>query len=836
MTINWQMLRSQRALAAFVLGVAFLVGCRRSSSPLDRLGMRNAPARAATPTATPMPLPGVLAIQTAVASELAVMEAAPGGGDSQGFSAASSLSPSPGELNAEGALAQRALEDGDYGTAIPLLKAIQGDPATPEYPALMLSLARAYTANSHPQDALSVLEQLVTQPMPPALLAQTVGLMGARYEDLGEWRAAIQAFEYYLELQDDAAPYVRWHIAKAYLALGNGTRAVEQLEQIDLELLPPPQRAEVLEKLASLQSLLGSPDQALVTYDSILEFAEYTDYRALVRFRRGEALRLAARYTDAAGVFAAVAREAPTTYAAYLALVALDEMEVPALTTLERAEVLCHVGLYSAALEELYHHSTTVEEDDARIHYLMGLAYEGLGEYPSALASYDTAITEYPSTAAAADARYAKAEAAVATGGDPSVVYGEFAQECPIHEQAPEALWRAARYSESLGDWPHASDFYWRLHTGYPDDSHAADAAFRHGLAYYVMGYPDSAWTLWSEALERTSDPKARARLLTWLGSAALATGDPGAAHDFWEQAADTSPWSYYGLRGSDLAGGVSMRVTGPGSEHLQGRLSDEDWEELERWVMGWSQSAAQDATDLLAHPQTGCNAALWQLGWRDEAIASYRDLRGKIEDSPGALLALTKAASELEADWVTIPIAEQLLALAAQADQDPPQALLRLAYPTTFGHLIVPDAQARGVDPLLFLALVRQESRFDPNAVSYAGATGLTQVMPATGEWIALQLGEQAFDVGLLRRPSVSVRYGVYYLANALSLYGGDWIAALVAYNAGPGNLEQWSGGQAITDYDLFYEMLPVAESQDYVRLIYEGYRRYLAIYLAGN
>ena len=78
---------------------------------------------------------------------------------------------------------------------------------------------------------------------------------------------------------------------------------------------------------------------------------------------------------------------------------------------------------------------------------------------------------------------------------------------------------------------------------------------------------------------------------------------------------------------------------------------------------------------------------------------------------------------------------------------------------------------------PLLFLALIRQESRFDPQAVSYAGATGLTQVMPETGQWIASRLGVEPFSTRLLERPAISVRFGIWYMAQSLELFDRDWI-----------------------------------------------------------
>ena len=131
---------------------------------------------------------------------------------------------------------------------------------------------------------------------------------------------------------------------------------------------------------------------------------------------------------------------------------------------------------------------------------------------------------------------------------------------------------------------------------------------------------------------------------------------------------------------------------------------------------------------------------------------------------------------------------------------------------------------------------MMRQESRFDPVALSYAGAQGLMQVMPDTGAWIADRIGDANYTTMHLRRPIVSIQYGTWFIKWLLDLYDRDWIATLVAYNAGPGNLRRWTNDEPIPDHDLFYETIPVQQAQDYVRLIYEQYRAYEALYTSTD
>jgi soluble lytic murein transglycosylase len=125
----------------------------------------------------------------------------------------------------------------------------------------------------------------------------------------------------------------------------------------------------------------------------------------------------------------------------------------------------------------------------------------------------------------------------------------------------------------------------------------------------------------------------------------------------------------------------------------------------------------------------------------------------------------------------------------------------------------------------------VRQESLFDAGIGSQAGAQGLAQVMPSTGEWIASQLGETSFSYGDLLRPCVSVRYGVWYLAQQFTYLGGDAFAALAAYNAGPGNAAAWRD-LANGDPDLFFETIAFSETRRYLSTVLPNYYHYRRLY----
>jgi soluble lytic murein transglycosylase len=178
-----------------------------------------------------------------------------------------------------------------------------------------------------------------------------------------------------------------------------------------------------------------------------------------------------------------------------------------------------------------------------------------------------------------------------------------------------------------------------------------------------------------------------------------------------------------------------------------------------------------------------------------------------------------------------SITAAADVLQAADVDTLEAPRFLARLRYPLYFADLIVPVATAYGIDPLLLFATVRQESLFDGIATSYATAQGLMQIIPATGEYIAIKLGWTDYQNSDLYRPVVSVQFGTYYLWEQLQTFEGDTFAALAAYNAGPGNAAGWKQ-VAPDDPDAFVEAITFEQPQTYVMHIYEQYAIYAALY----
>jgi soluble lytic murein transglycosylase-like protein len=140
------------------------------------------------------------------------------------------------------------------------------------------------------------------------------------------------------------------------------------------------------------------------------------------------------------------------------------------------------------------------------------------------------------------------------------------------------------------------------------------------------------------------------------------------------------------------------------------------------------------------------------------------------------------------------------------------------LLYPDPFPESFTKAAAKHGLPRALLLAIARTESAFDPRARSWAGALGLTQVMPATAEKVKAGSSARLFD------PELNLDLGAAYLKSLVEKFDGKWYLAIAAYNAGPAAVEKWLARYPGASPELFADLIPYAETRNYVRKVLEA------------
>jgi soluble lytic murein transglycosylase len=153
------------------------------------------------------------------------------------------------------------------------------------------------------------------------------------------------------------------------------------------------------------------------------------------------------------------------------------------------------------------------------------------------------------------------------------------------------------------------------------------------------------------------------------------------------------------------------------------------------------------------------------------------------------------------------------------QQDEVPPY-FVKMYYPVGYVDAIQKNGKRFGVDPYLAMALILQESYYNPKARSRVGATGLMQLMPGTGKELARKLHGR-FSVTHLEDPETNIELGMYHLQHMIQLFAGQVPLAVASYNAGQGNVLKWRRAARSKPMDEFLESIPFPETRNYVKRV---------------
>jgi len=159
------------------------------------------------------------------------------------------------------------------------------------------------------------------------------------------------------------------------------------------------------------------------------------------------------------------------------------------------------------------------------------------------------------------------------------------------------------------------------------------------------------------------------------------------------------------------------------------------------------------------------------------------------------------------------------------------PMAYWRILFPEPWWETIKAESAKNNLDPYLVAAQIRQESEFNPSAVSKANAYGLMQLLPSVGKTLARQEGMSNFQSFQLFDPATNIRLGTRYLRQTLDKFGGVTEYALAAYDAGDSRVEDWQAAGPYQGIDEFVESIPFTETRGYVESILRNMETYRAI-----
>lgn len=341
-----------------------------------------------------------------------------------------------------------------------------------------------------------------------------------------------------------------------------------------------------------------------------------------------------------------------------------------------------------------------------------------------------------------------------------------------------------------------------------PASPFAREALYRLADRCLKAGDDDCAAKAWDDYVERYPRGEQTAQVAYEAGVRHERAGRGDRAQAMYSAAIAADPTAYHAIRAADRLGAdpLAMVLAQP-----------------ESWPAGPEDAgdAAGVVRRLRALDDAGADDA-----WEAELDAQTR----RLADRPYALLLVAEGVRD---GGHTVPAIRLGRRLLEQRGGQWDERLLRVVFPLAFRGVLMDEADRTDIDPWLLAGLVRQESSFDPDAKSWVGARGLSQIMPSTGKWLAPGAGVRNFSPELLSVPEINLRMGARYLRDQLRRYRGARDLALAAYNAGPGRADRWKRELGYgRDVDAFREKIPFAETREYVKVVIRNAELYRRLY----
>ena len=490
---------------------------------------------------------------------------------------------------------------------------------------------------------------------------------------------------------------------------------------------------------------------------------------------------------------------------------------------LARALKLIDGGDYTRARKELASllpRLSAADVDLARVR--MGAAQYLAGEYKPAyqhLSSFQATTTE-----AEAERLYYLVQCARHLDRMDEMVanLNHLSQAYPQSGWRLQALVAAANYYSAHDQKETAESFYRTCYESFPNDSRSSHCHWKVAWAQYLRD-PARAAAMLREHLTRYPDSEHASPAIYFLGRIAESNQDWGAARVYYERLNSLYPNYYYSML-------ARSRLSQPGANAARSV-------ETSQFLTALQLTKPAHPETFVATPLTKERierARLLATAGLDDFAEGELRCGAKTDGQPQLMaLELAELATRRDApDQAIRYIKRYAPAYLSMALDTAPDKFWRLAFPLPYRNSIEAYARERSLDPYMVAALIRQESEFNPRAVSRANARGLTQVMPGTGRELGRKLKIPKYRTAMLFTPDTNVKIGTYYLKALLDQLQGKWEATLASYNAGKSRVTGWLVATNYHEPAEFIESIPFSETRVYVQSVMRNAEVYRRLY----
>ena len=641
----------------------------------------------------------------------------------------------------------------------------------------------------------------------------------------------------YAEVED----YVRYHLIWAQAQTGKHEKARDNALELlkrnpdtllyaKLQLTIAEAQTQLQEKEAAIKTLKG----AIRSITENFNHQKFREFLPDLIFKLAEIQEQSEKQTEAYLNFRLLHiqypnhDQTPEAEAALKRLSALGAVKEVPLTLEEYTDRI--QGLFEdVRYEEIIREIQKLQKENdllpGRFYFFLARAHGGLRDRKSANKVLQKFLKTYPHHAKVQNARFDIGRNLWNLGRpmQGAKYFKEVTQDAPSSELAVKAQFFLGKIYEEQKNFPEALKNYQAALEKYPDDDYAQWAGWRLGWVHYLDKKFDQAFNKFQEAANRFPDKSFIEYNLYWSAKSAEKMNKKDVARDLYAKVAELYPYTFHGIRAKDKLVALEVKDV----ENVKSDTVPQTPKE-ESLKLGRPLSTREEFHHMRANE-------LAKLGLTQEARREIGELQKTVRKNLTGVLWLSQLYHQAQG------YAESLRLLHLYKDfttkpkeKDLSENFWKHFFPLAYEEAVLGYAKSREVDPFFVNGIIRQESLFDSQALSPAGARGLMQIMPATGKNLYPKTKfKKPFETDALFDPDLNIRLGVKYVSQLNKRFNRNGMHILISYNAGPHVLKKWLKrfGHLI-DQDVFIESIPYPETRRYVKHVLRNMGIYKALY----
>ena len=652
----------------------------------------------------------------------------------------------------------------------------------------------------------------------------------------------LKSLKEYPEIED----YVRFSLAQAFSQEGENEAALKQVTHL-LENFPQtmtyPQaqllHADILKRLGKTEEAISALDQAVqwianhFAVDKLKEsLAEIISRQAQLHLELGQNKNAYALYRG----LTIHHPSDPITLRAFSEMKRLESLPDVDATPVNLKERSLRIRnllddvRYDQVIQEVQELNPPGSHLPGKYYFYLARAYQGLKKRSEAIQTLKTFLKLYPLHGRVDEAHFQIGRNLWNLGKDRAAInyLKKAGKENKVSDVSIKSQFIIGRIHEGNKQYPQAIKQYNHVAAQFGNAEYAQWSAWRMGWIHYLSNHYQKAHDQFQENARRYPAGDFIEYNLFWRGKSLEKLGKGDAARKNYRDVAQNYPYTYYGIRARERLGVYSIPIRPEENTSYRVKKIALIEEKIPPVRLGRALAPQEKVHHVRAMEMT-------QLGFYGNAKWEVYYLEKSVRKNLAGVMWLSSLYNDAKAYAESV----RLLHLyrdyrSKQGEKDLSEQFWKYFFPLAYAETIQSASRMHDIDPYFVKGLIRQESLFDAQSLSPAGARGLMQIMPETGKQLyPTDQYDRPFAEELLYDPNLNIQLGIKYLSQLNKRFGKNGTHILISYNAGPHILKKWlKRFRAIEDPDVFIESIPYPETRRYVKHVLRNHGVYKLLY----